>query len=243
VNGDDDRPVGQVLTRREMMLALGAVGALALVRCQGSGAMAGSAFAGCVARPAQTEGPYFLDDMLNRPDVRSDPTDGSVKAGAPLDLAFRVSRIAAGACVPLAGAVVDIWQCDADGVYSGVVDPQFDTTGRKYLRGYQITDEDGVARFTTIYPGWYPGRAVHIHFKIRSAPDASPGYEFTSQVYFDDDLTDRVYANAPYAARGPRTVRNGQDGIFRRGGSELLLDVAPEGDGYRSVFDVALQLG
>ncbi len=240
---DDDRPVGHVLTRREMILALGAAGTLALVRCKGSGTTAGASFAGCVARPEQTEGPYFVDDMLNRSDVRSDPTDGTVKPGTPLELAFHVSRLAEGACVPLSGAVVDIWQCDADGVYSGVVDPQFDTTGRKYLRGLQTTDEAGVARFVTIYPGWYPGRTIHIHFKIRSAPDADPGYEFTSQLYFDDALTDQVHALDPYAARGPRTVRNDGDPIFGRGGSELLLAVEPHGDGYRSAFEVALQLG
>jgi protocatechuate 3,4-dioxygenase beta subunit len=96
--------------------------------------MAGSAFAGCVVRPAQTEG------VLNRSEVQSDPTDGIVKPGAPLELTFRGSRLADGACVLLTGAVVDIWQCDADGVYSGVVDPSFDTTGRKYLRGLQTMD-------------------------------------------------------------------------------------------------------
>ena len=245
---DDDRPVGTVLSRRGMLAALGAAGVLAVARCSGAdrggNAMNGSSFAGCVVRPQQTEGPYFVDEMLRRSDIRSEPADGAVKPGAPLDLTIRVSRLAADACVPVAGAVVDIWQCDHAGVYSGVVDPQFDTTGKQYLRGFQVTDADGAARFTTIYPGWYPGRTVHIHFKIRSAPDASPGYEFTSQLYFDDAVTDEVFASEPYSARGPRTARNDQDGIFRRGGgSDLLLPVTRAGEGYVGTFDVALQTG
>jgi protocatechuate 3,4-dioxygenase beta subunit len=255
---DDDRPVGRVLTRREVLVALGASGVAVLARCSGSGpasrstadsqspAAAGSgpaanAFSGCVARPEQTEGPYFVDELLHRSDVRSDPTTGEVAPGALLALSFNVSRLDDGACAPLEGAVVDIWQCDHRGVYSDVRDPGFDTVGRKFLRGYQVTDADGLTRFTTIYPGWYPGRTVHIHFKIRSEPTADPGFEFTSQVYFPDDLTDRVHAQEPYAGRGERTVRNDRDGIYRRGGSQLLLAVSPEGEGLAARFDVALQ--
>jgi protocatechuate 3,4-dioxygenase beta subunit len=114
--------------------------------------------------------PYFVDNQLNRSDIRIDPSDGSVKEGAPLRLAFQVSDVSANACSPLAGAQVDVWHCDALGVYSGVSDPGFDTSGQLWLRGYQVTDESGYCEFTTIYPGWYSGRAVHIHFKIRTDP-------------------------------------------------------------------------
>src|SRR5207244_2699335 len=100
--------------------------------------------------------------------IRSDPSDGSVKPGAPLRLALRVSRLTAGSCAPLPGAMVDVWHCDALGAYSDVSDPGGSTVGKKFLRGYQVTDAEGLVRFTTIYPGAYPGRAVHIHFKIRS---------------------------------------------------------------------------
>src|SRR5262249_24919601 len=148
----------------------------------------------CIARPQQTEGPYFIDERLNRSDIRSDPTDGSVKPGTPLDLTFRVARLASQACMPLAGAVVDVWHCDHLCAYCDLEDPRFDPVGKKFLRGYQVTDSDGGARFTTIYPGWYPGRAVHIHFKIRSGPSSKRGFDFTSQLYFDDALTDRVHA-------------------------------------------------
>lgn len=129
----------------------------------------------CVVRPQQTEGPYFVDERLNRSDIRTEPSDGSVKEGVPLDLTFNVSRSdSISSCTPLAGAIVNVWQCDALGEYSDVQDAAegFDTRGQKFLRGYQVTDKNGTARFTTIYPGWYKGRAVHIHFKIRTDPDS-----------------------------------------------------------------------
>ncbi len=193
----------------------------------------------CVARPAMTEGPYFVDIMLDRSDIRSDPDTGEVKEGAPLLLTFRVAEIGNNACTPLAGVLVDIWHCDADGVYSGVTDRSFDTTGQKWLRGYQVTDANGGATFTTIYPGWYPGRTVHIHFKVRTAPDAAQGHEFTSQLFFDDALSDQVLSQPPYAARGYRTTLNGQDSIFS---DLLLLDVKPAAQGYAATFDLGLDL-
>jgi protocatechuate 3,4-dioxygenase beta subunit len=198
-------------------------------------------FPSCVVRPEQTEGPYFVDEMLHRADIRSDPGSGALSEGAPLDLEFRVSRIADGACAPLAGAQVDVWHCDAQGIYSDVTDPSFNTVGKKFLRGYQVTDAAGVARFTTIYPGWYRGRAVHIHFKIRSQAIGGRAHEFVSQVYFDEALNDRVYARPPYAS-GERT-RNSADRIFRRGGAELMLDVTDKGGRYAGVFSVGLKVG
>lgn len=198
----------------------------------------------CVVRPRQTEGPYFVDDKLRRSDIRPDPSDGSVKPGAPLSLTFRVARIDGRACAPLRGAVVDVWQCDAVGVYSGVRDFNglFDTRGKQFLRGFQVTDADGTARFLTIYPGWYPGRTVHIHFKIRPDPAARQGHEFTSQLYFDDAVTDRVHAQAPYAGRGPRRMRNAADGIFRNGGEQLILRLEPDAQGYAGMFDIGLRM-
>lgn len=136
---------------------------------------------------------------------------------------------------------MDVWHCDHEGVYSDVSDPRFDSRGRRFLRGYQTTDASGIAKFTTVYPGWYSGRAVHIHFKIRSTPSASSGSEFTSQLYFDDALTDRVHSNPPYAAKGARNIRNAADGIFRRNGSQLIVPVTPAADGYAGTFNIALQ--
>jgi protocatechuate 3,4-dioxygenase beta subunit len=237
--GDDAR-VGHVLTRREVLGLVGAPAVLMLAGWSSPSASPGSG-PGCVVRPEQTEGPYFVDESLNRSDIRSDPSDGSVKPGARLDLAFKVSRLAAGACAPLAGAVVDVWHCDHLGVYSDVEDPGFSTVGKKFLRGCQVTGSDGVARFTTVYPGWYHGRAVHVHFKIRSAPSRTPGFEFISQLYFDDALTDEVHAQPPYAAKGRRTQRNSSDRIFSRGGSRLMLAPVRSSQGYAATFEIALQ--
>jgi protocatechuate 3,4-dioxygenase beta subunit len=186
-----------------------------------------------------------VDEKLHRVDIRSDPTDGTVKQGALLALTLNISSIVKGSCRPLEGAVVDLWQCDADGVYSDAEDPRyFNTVGKKFLRGYQVTDKDGVARFTTIYPGWYPERTPHLHYKIRSPQSAKPHYEFTGQMYFDERLNDRVYAKPPYAGRGKRTVSNIADRIYNReGGRQSMLTVTPVKDGYAARFDVALENG
>lgn len=239
---NDDVRIGHLYSRREAVALLGAAG----VQLLGGGLLPGSALAQaqggtCVVRPAQTEGPYFVDEKLNRVDIRSDPSTGLVSAGIPLSLGFAVSRLSGNACTPLAGVLVDVWQCDEKGIYSGVKDPSFDTTGKKFLRGYQTTDAKGMVRFTTVYPGWYQGRTVHIHFKLRTAPAAGAGQEFTSQVYFDDGFTDQVFTRAPYASRGARSTRNNQDGIFRRDGAQLMLAVSPDGAGYTTTFNVAMQ--
>jgi protocatechuate 3,4-dioxygenase beta subunit len=184
-----------------------------------------------------------VDAKLDRSDIRSDPSDGAVKPGAPLRLALRVSRLAAGTCAPLAGATVDVWHCDALGAYSDVSDPGGSTVGKKFLRGYQVTDADGLARFTTIYPGAYPGRAVHIHFKIRSAAGGGRMHEFTSQLFFDDGLTDQVHAQPPYATPGQSRLRNARDGIYRTAGAQLTLAVTPAAPGHAASFDLALQIG
>jgi protocatechuate 3,4-dioxygenase beta subunit len=245
--------------RRELLGLLGASAAASLVGDLGGPSAAAEpvrrpvqpATAGapaCVARPEQTEGPYFIDDKLKRSDIRADPSDGSVKPGMPLRLMFRVSRINGRACSPLGGAIVDVWQCDALGVYSGVRDFNglFDTRGKQFLRGYQVTGADGRVRFLTVYPGWYPGRTVHIHFKIRTDPAARQGHEFTSQLYFDDAVTDQVHAQAPYAGkgprRGPRRMRNAGDGIFRNGGEQLILRLEKDAQGYAGTFDIGLQM-
>jgi protocatechuate 3,4-dioxygenase beta subunit len=187
----------------------------------------------CIVRPQQTEGPYFIDEGLQRSDIRSDPGSAALSPGAPLHLSFAVSRIDGSACRPLAGVLVDVWHCDALGRYSDVDG----TRGQKFLRGQQLTNAQGLASFTTIYPGWYEGRAVHIHFKLRRDTR-----EFTSQLYFDDALSDAVHRQPPYARRGNARVRNEQDGLFRRNGAQLLLPLARDGDGYAGRFSIGLQV-
>jgi protocatechuate 3,4-dioxygenase beta subunit len=239
----DDVPVGRVLGRREALAALGASGlALLAHRWLPAPLLAAQArVPGCVVRPEQMEGPYFVDGMLDRSDIRNDPQTGEVKPGTPLLLTLVVSSLRDQACAPLAGAHVDIWHCDAMGVYSGVKDPTFDTTGHHYLRGYQLTDAKGEARFRTIYPGWYPGRAVHIHFKVRTDPAAERGHGFTSQLYFDDALTSRVHRAPPYSSKTGQRALNAQDEIFAHGGDQLVLAPERSGDGWAARFEVALQ--
>jgi protocatechuate 3,4-dioxygenase beta subunit len=198
----------------------------------------------CVVRPQQTEGPYFIDERLRRSDIRADTADGKTQHGVPLHLAFRVSRIAGDSCAPVEGALIDVWQCNATGVYSAFRDINglFDTRGQDFLRGYQNTNSRGVAEFVTIYPGWYGGRAVHIHFKVRTATGSQSAHEFTSQLYFDDSITDDVHAEEPYRSKGRRTARNEDDGIFRRSGDGLILPLTRDGRGYRGSFELGLQL-
>ncbi len=257
---DDDKPVGRVLSRREVLTLLGGSsaaliiggGLTRLVGAQATGTATPvptvSPIPACVVRPELTEGPYFVDGMLNRMDIRIDPTDESIKEGLPLKLVYRVSDVTGGTCAPLAGAQVDIWHCDADGVYSGVQDRSFDTSGQMWLRGYQITDEDGIATFLTIVPGWYSGRAVHIHFKIRT----EDGYEFTSQFFFDPTLIETIYAEEPYAAKGSPNTPNTRDNIYQGSDGLMNLNLLPLTEeeleeldvtaGYSATFDIGLDL-
>lgn len=234
---EDDEPVGRLLSRREVVRFLGVSAAAWLTR-SALGLDAPSASGGtCVVRPQQTEGPYFVDDRLNRVDITVDPVTGRRRPGKTLNVAFSVSRLREQRCEPLPDAQVDLWQCDAMGIYSDVRDPQFNTAGQKFLRGYQVTDDRGHVQFVTIYPGWYPGRTVHLHFKIRTE-----SHEFTSQLYFDDTLTDRIHNQNPYARNGQRRTRNANDGIYRRGGNQLKLDVTETSKGLAATFAVAMQL-
>lgn len=185
----------------------------------------------CVVRPEMTVGPYFVDEKLNRSDVRGDRT------GAELQLTLRVYQVGS-SCTPLVGAFVDIWHCDAAGLYSDVA--QEGTSGQTFLRGYQVTDSNGVVTFTTIYPGWYTSRAVHIHFKIRDALTTSPTqYHFISQFFFNETLTTQVHAQAPYAAKGTRDTLNTTDNIYLgNNGSQMVLPVVQSGAVYQATFDI-----
>ena len=165
----------------------------------------------CRVTTEQAEGPYYFDVDAIRSDIRED------REGVPLRLAFRVRD--AESCEPIADAVVDIWHCDAAGVYSG-----FDAgEGERFLRGTQVTNREGVAEFTTIYPGSYPGRTTHIHAKVHLDRQTA----LTTQVYFPDEVSTRVHAKAPY--RSGSDSDNAADGIFDE---SLLLTLREDGDGY-----------
>jgi protocatechuate 3,4-dioxygenase beta subunit len=250
------------VTRRELLGMFGAAGVAAIVACDddsgssdatstpgeasaatpttGVGGTPSPSTLNCVVSPQMTEGPYFVDEELNRSDIREDPSDGSLSEGAPLNLALSVFSVEGDACVPVSGAHVDIWHCNAEGLYSDV--EANDTVGRKFLRGYQLTDDAGACRFTTIFPGWYMGRAVHIHVKVRTDPGSEQGYEFTSQLFFDDALTEQVFAEAPYSSRGTPDTTNATDNIYRNGGDQMVLALSPEGDGYAGSFTIGMQI-
>jgi protocatechuate 3,4-dioxygenase beta subunit len=267
---DDDRLIGRVLSRREVLalMGLGSVAAVAAacapgsvasgtaatasnggVGSTGTAAAAGaratatavavaSSLPSCVVVPALTEGPYYVNENLERSDIRVDTSTGKAVAGSVLTIAWVVSKVDGNACVPLEGVLVDVWHCDAAGDYSDVGSEQ----GHDYLRGYQHTDANGLATITTIYPGWYQGRAVHVHFKIRTDPAAtSGGFEFTSQLFFDDALSDQVYSGGAYASKGRHDVQNAADGIYQQSQGMTLLDVAKDGEGYKATFEIAIQ--
>jgi uncharacterized protein (TIGR03437 family) len=225
------------IDRRRIMTLVGTAGATALI-----GGMNKAVAATCLATPAQTEGPYFVEENLNRSDIRSDPATGVIKPGVLLTIKITISQSTNTACAVLPGARVEIWHCDATGLYSDVA--QNNTGNQEFLRGYQITDENGVVNFTTIYPGWYRGRAVHIHFKVRTYSGETRLDEFTSQFFFDESLTDTIHAQAPYNTRGRRDTLNSTDMIFRgtQNSERLLAAVTQTAQGYAASIDFAVNL-
>jgi protocatechuate 3,4-dioxygenase beta subunit len=236
------------VTRRQAVGMAGAAGAAVLLskvsgpdrllESIGISDTAQAAATACVLTPSKTEGPYFVDEKLNRSDIRTDPTDGTAQAGIPLSLTMAVVR-ADGDCAPVAGAAVDIWHANAAGKYSDISSEG--TSGKRYLRGVQVTDAAGQATFTTIYPGWYAGRAVHVHFKVRLFDGTSKTYEFTSQLFFDPTTTNSVYATSAYSSRGTPNTPNSADNIYGSDGSKLVVALTPDGNGgYAGTFVVGL---
>lgn len=198
-------PRSPTITRRAAISGLAAAPAALALPAKATALAAGPGV--CVLTPESVEGPFYFDPAL----VRSDITEG--RAGAALEL--RLTLLDAADCKPVPGARLDVWHCDAVGEYSG-----FDQTaasdrrsGKRatFLRGTQFSGADGVAAFRTIYPGWYPGRTPHIHLKAF----LNRNEVLTTQVYFPDALTDRVYASvAAYRRKSKRDTTNATDGIL-----------------------------
>ena len=188
----------------------------------------------CDLTPSKTEGPFYFDAGM----VRRDITEG--KPGTPLLVSFRL--VEAGSCAPIPDAFVDIWHTDAAGLYSGYRgqgDDGADTSGQTFLRGKQITDADGLAEFDTIYPGAYPGRTIHIHFKAYTDEQRL----LTSQMHFPDEVTDVVLQSEPYSEHGPRSTTNESDRLVNDDSEDqaLLGQVRQDGDGYHVALTIAVR--
>jgi protocatechuate 3,4-dioxygenase beta subunit len=189
----------------------------------------------CVLTPRSTEGPYYFDPRLEREDI------SERRPGLPLRVKL---RIVDAQCRPLGGARVDVWHADAGGLYSGYRrqgdDGRLSTEGATFMRGTQRAEGSGIVAFDTVYPGWYPGRTAHIHFKVfldtRSV--------LTGQLYFPEAFNEDVYMSisAYQGRRSSRTTSNENDPLMRRGGdastctirkedgralAELVISVAP----------------
>ena len=232
------------MSRRD---ALGTLGAMGLATIVGSRIATPARAAGasvvvegaCTLTPELTIGPYFVDERLERSDVRGDSTSPFIADAVPLYLAINATSALASGCPALAGVQIDIWHCHAGGLYSD--EAQNGTTGETWLRGYQITDASGNVAFTTIYPGWYQGRTVHIYVMARYYDSTgNTTYQFTTQLFFDEATNNLVLANYPYNTRGTRDTTNQNDGIYD---AAMLLDLSGNSDGsYTGTIMLGLEL-
>lgn len=214
---DTDRSGGMKrggMTRRRALGLAGVAGAAYVagpLRPFGGGDAAApvdaEAASSCVLAPEVTEGPYWVDVREKRSDVRAG------QSGAALTLDLYVYR-SDDSCEPEGGAVVDIWHCNASGLYSD--EAANGTSGSTWLRGYQETDAKGHVQFTTIYPGWYSGRTVHIHVRVRTFNGSSTTYNFTTQIFFAEENSAAVFATSPYNSRSGRDTTNEEDMIYQQ---------------------------
>jgi protocatechuate 3,4-dioxygenase beta subunit len=181
----------------------------------------------CAVTPTETVGPYpSLSDII-RSDVRES------KAGTVLTLTIKVVN-ATSSCAPVSGAAVEIWQCDAAGNYSSYGSQ----TGQTYLRGIQTTNANGEVTFTTIYPGWYQGRATHIHAEVKIGGRSVK----VTQIAFPESVNNTVHATGVYASRGSNPTTNLADGIFADSlSAELVTPVGSPSSGYAAAFQIGIQ--
>lgn len=224
----------RLMTRREALAAVGATGAAIAVGCGGSPTApdaistdaTASTNSACAITPTETVGPYpSLTDLF-----RSDVRDG--KSGAALALTIRVVNAASG-CAPVAGANVEIWHVDAAGDYS-----QYGTQATQtFLRGIQTTDAAGEVLFTTVYPGWYQGRATHIHVEVTVGGRSVK----VTQIAFAEAISRAVHTSGVYAARGTNPTSNAADGIFADSlSAELVTPAGSVSGGYTATFQVGI---
>ena len=185
----------------------------------------------CGLLPEQTAGPFPLDEQF----VRRDLTEGH--PGHPLQLGFRVVDAD---CAPIPGAAVEVWHTDATGDYSAFADGgggKDEAEGTTFLRGTQVAGDDGIVEFATIYPGWYRGRAVHIHVRVHQDDQVT----LTSQVYFDEAYTEDVFTTGEYAEFGPPDTTWATDGIAGNPPADgTTLSLSAEGAGTRALLNLGV---
>lgn len=206
----------------------------------------------CELTPEEVEGPYFIPEHIPQ---RSNVTED--REGVPLAMDFVFQN--AQNCVPIKGLIVHLWQADANGDYSGFTgfdlsqgkderNPPIDA--RRYLRGYQVTDDKGQVHFDSIAPGWYPGRCVHVHVETFLTPELG-GHNntiHTTQGYFPDGFGEKLKPYHPYNVNPNRITPNNRDGVFRNEqGEKLIMDVKQvsdniQKDGYRATMVLGIKL-
>jgi protocatechuate 3,4-dioxygenase beta subunit len=231
------------MTRRQTLTALATAGAVALpVKGQAQPAAAGRLLPTanvCVLTPRQEDGPFYFDPKL----VRAEITEG--RTGVPLGLVLQI--VEARDCAPVKGARVDVWHADAIGYYSGYPGQgdahKISTTDQHFLRGTQLTDDDGQVSFTTIYPGWYKGRTTHIHCKV-FLDDRTV---LTTQIYFPDALSEFIYRNVkPYNNRASeRDTVNTTDYVVRKSNDDRgsFCNIKEEADRYLASLVIGVDRG
>ncbi len=223
------------LGRRELLVRT--AGAFTLIGLGGLATQTANAeeTSSTVLTPQEEQGPFFVDEKLNRSDLLVDPTNNTMQPGLPLLLYITVSQVTHGVVSPLEGAYVDLWQANAQGLYSD--EASQNTAGQKFLRGYQVTPASGTVHFLTIYPGWYHGRTTHIHAKIRLYTGTTPAYAFQTQFFFNDAITAKVYTLPAYARTTQRDTYNATDRVYNYkdcdtsavSGTELQLHLSKPG--------------
>ncbi|MFT3692189.1 MAG: hypothetical protein QM831_03545 [Kofleriaceae bacterium] len=235
--------------------AIGAMGLLSLWGCETANGFAGEVDA-TVSTQSKTcsetlegeIGPYFADDSANgfeRSDIRANLDGSDVQTGIPLELTFYIYDASNG-CVAYEGAQVDIWHCNASGVYSDI--GAEGTSNQQWLRGYQISDASGMVTFKTIVPGWYQGRTTHVHLRIRStynnASSTSDGSN-TTQVFFPQTLVDTIDTTiAPYASEGKNSTTNASDRVYtdQTQGQNLMSLAGDTTSGYSASFAIYIPI-
>jgi protocatechuate 3,4-dioxygenase beta subunit len=243
---NDDATIGRIFSRREVLAMTGSTGLFLAFGTVPT--VFGQTKQKLIASPALTEGPFFVDEKLNRSNILGTTSRKAVTGGTQLKIKVQVLKLVDDAYKPFTEAQVDLWHCDVEGVYSDVSHPMNheNTSGQNWLRGYQITDAKGGAVFETIVPGCYPGRAPHIHFKVRKHNAATnKTADMTSQMFFAEVDARKVYAQKPYS--GAIETTNSRDGIFNErtvdgsiAGEQLLLKLRKTADGYEAQLTIVL---